>query len=424
MAYTKNKSKGSFFQALTGMQKSIQADKGGSQSQSEFYELEPAEVVDVILNEEHPSFEDYTDIGTIIARPCFSEYDADRAILKKFKPLDMQIKEYPVVGEYVIVAEYFTQKYYMQKLNVSSTINNGMIPGKSFNMNPTKKNTGNASNYQKNNSTGIAKGDEDFYKKLFNDYDFLPRLDLAPVEQKLGEIVFNGRFGQSIKFGTDGVREESYLSPNMIFKVGQRLDATEEEFDSNKNMLKPIKEDINLDGTSISLTTLEEVTLNPVTIDSEVHYQRLVDNVPEKFDGKQIILNSDRIIFNTKKNQFMCFSKLSQYFCTEEKFIVDSLLGVNINSPAPIVVSTEDKTIINSPEIYLGVSDEENPSQDEPLVKGETLKGLLEELIDLMLKTQFVNGAGPASMNPANIADYVSIKTKLMTILSGQNYTI
>ena len=97
---------------------------------------------------------------------------------------------------------------------------------------------------------------------------------------------------------------------------------------------------------------------------------------------------------------------------------------MNINSPAPIVVSTEDKTIINSPEIYLGVSDEENPSQDEPLVKGETLKGLLEELIDLMLKTQFVNGAGPASMNPANIADYVSIKTKLMTILSGQNYTI
>ena len=120
----------------------------------------------------------------------------------------------------------------------------------------------------------------------------------------------------------------------------------------------------------------------------------------------------------------MCFSKLSQYFCTEEKYIVDSLLGININSPAPIIISTEDKTVINSPEIYLGATDEENPSQDEPIVKGETLKGLLEELIDLVTKTQFINGAGPASMNPGNIAQYTAIKSKLVTILSTQNYTI
>ena len=172
------------------------------------------------------------------------------------------------------------------------------------------------------------------------------------------------------------------------------------------------------------LTTLEEVPLIPATIESDVHYQRLKDNVPEKFDGKQIILNSDRLIFNTKKSQFMCFSKLSQYFCTEEKYIVDSLLGININSPAPIIISTENKTVINSPEIYLGATDEENPSQDEPIVKGETLKGLLEELIDLVTKTQFINGAGPASMNPGNIAQYTAIKSKLTTILSTQNYTI
>jgi len=120
----------------------------------------------------------------------------------------------------------------------------------------------------------------------------------------------------------------------------------------------------------------------------------------------------------------MCFSKLTQYFCTEDKFVVDTLSGINLNTKAQTILSNEDKTIINSPEIYLGVKDEENPSQDEPIVLGETLKVLLEELIDLILKTQFVNGAGPASLNPANIPDYMSIRTKLMNMLSKQNYTI
>lgn len=431
MAYTKNKSKNAPHQAVTGMQKSIQTDKGPGQLRNEFYELEPAEVVGVILDEDHPQFDNYTDIGAIVARACFSEYGKPHNVLSKYKPLNMNSTEYPVIGEYVIVVEYFGQKFYTQRLNIHGTVNNGMLPGKSYDLSKTNS-KGTSKNYKSNNSTGIPKSNQSFLDSLVNDYSFLGRFDLAPVEQKLGEIVHSGRFGQSIRFGTsrdatDGEpaeRDDAYKSPNIIFKVGHRLDATEEDFNTEQNNLKPIAEDINLDGTSIFLTTNETVPLITATAESDVQYQRFIENRPEKFDGKQIILNSDRLIFNTKKSQFMCFSKLSQYFCSEEKFIVDSVLGVNINSPASIVVSTEDKTIINSPEIYLGASDEENPSQDEPLVLGETLKGLLEELIDLMLKTQFINGAGPASMNPGNIAQYTAIKSKLMTMLSGQNYTI
>ena len=48
----------------------------------------------------------------------------------------------------------------------------------------------------------------------------------------------------------------------------------------------------------------------------------------------------------------------------------------------------------------------------------------IEELIDAVMKAQYVNGAGPASLNPANISGFVSIKSKLNSILSKQNYTI
>ena len=37
---------------------------------------------------------------------------------KTIKPLDTNIKEYPMPGEYVIVAKYFDDSYYTQKINM------------------------------------------------------------------------------------------------------------------------------------------------------------------------------------------------------------------------------------------------------------------------------------------------------------------
>ena len=51
MAYVKNKSISNPCSGLTGLQKSTQTDIGTNQLRNEFYELEPAEVLDVILNE-------------------------------------------------------------------------------------------------------------------------------------------------------------------------------------------------------------------------------------------------------------------------------------------------------------------------------------------------------------------------------------
>ena len=432
MAYTKNKSKKSVFKAFTGMAKSIQPDKGPStQLRNEFYELEPAEVIDVILNDKHPSFKNYNDIGTIIARPCFSEYNKERKYLSKYKPLDMSIKDYPVVGEYVIVATYFTKKYYTQKINLNSNINNGMMPGKSIKLTDIPKlNYNTITSYKQSSASGTAKQSSGMFNNLFTKYPFVGRLDLAPIEQLPGEIVFNGRFGQSIKFGAPGKRQDQYKSPNMIFKVGQRLDDTSGYMTAltGKSGLKPIQEDVNIDGTSMFLTTNEEVPIQPATLGTKAHYKRLDKKKrPKKFDGKQIVLNSDRIIFNTKKNQFFCFSKLSQYFCTSDKFIVDTMKGINLNSEKDTVLSNKTKTIINSPKIYLGVIDEDKPKLKkgklEHLVMGETLKKTLEDLIDTIMKTQWVNGAGPASLNPAHIPKYIGIKNKLNKILSKQNFT-
>ena len=45
----------------------------GTQQDIRFYELEPAEVIDVILNDTHPNFTSYEDIGKVKVRPLYSQ---------------------------------------------------------------------------------------------------------------------------------------------------------------------------------------------------------------------------------------------------------------------------------------------------------------------------------------------------------------
>jgi len=59
----------------------------------------------------------------------------------------------------------------------------------------------------------------------------------------------------------------------------------------------------------------------------------------------------------------------------------------------------------------------------EKLVKGDTLKSLLEQLIDEINKIKVLTGTGPSSP-PVNIPQFVAIKNKLSTFLSKQNYTL
>jgi hypothetical protein len=52
----------------------VSNDNEGSEfSDFEFYELEPAEVLDVIYNDKHPSFRSYEDIGKARVRLLYSQ---------------------------------------------------------------------------------------------------------------------------------------------------------------------------------------------------------------------------------------------------------------------------------------------------------------------------------------------------------------
>ena len=190
----------------------------------------------------------------------------------------------------------------------------------------------------------------------------------------------------------------------------------------------PIEEELNDDGSSIWLTTQEDVPLTIATAEASVTPFTSIEK-PEAYDGKQVLINSDRIIFNTKVNQFMCFSKGDQYFHTEGIFAIDAVNEIRLNNQANIHFKTEaDFKIDSLANVNIDGTKNINfgDSKGELLAKGETLQSILEELIDAIKNTisPAAAVAGPYPVSLTNPAFLDAVKAKLNTILSDRVTTI
>ena len=97
----------------------------------EFYELEPAEVIDIVLTDDDlvennllladKVTPDYRYAGAIKARYLVSETDIEDGELGWSFPLDPNVQDFPLKGEYVICVHYLGKCFYTQKLNLLNT---------------------------------------------------------------------------------------------------------------------------------------------------------------------------------------------------------------------------------------------------------------------------------------------------------------
>ena len=96
-----------------------------------------------------------------------------------------------------------------------------------------------------------------------------------------------------------------------------------------------------------------------------------IPEAPNNYIGKQVIINSDRLIFNAKDDSILLFSDKAIGFSTNGNFHFDTLNnGTN-------------KFIINSPKIYLGLK-YDNTYANEPILLGNKTEAWLNDLIDVM----------------------------------------
>ena len=124
-------------------------------------------------------------------------------------------------------------------------------------------------------------------------------------------------------------------------------------------------------------------------------------DAPGTYQGKQVIINSDRLLFNAKNDSILLFSDKAIGFSTNGSFHFDT---TNLD---------ENKFIVNSPNIYLGLNDDGN-FPTEPAVLGDKMEILIEDILEIIedllegicTKITFITGVPgtPTGPNPANIA--------------------
>ena len=188
------------------------------------------------------------------------------------------------------------------------------------------------------------------------------------------------------------------------------------------------------------MTTDEEVDLNTGLSNATDHrnMSKVHEDKGAQDGGKQVIINSDRIIFNSKQNEIFGYAANGIGWSTKWSFTVDADKRVNFNSPEVVLGKGSLETnpdegswpgvvTITSKEGGLGsvalgdssksgllVKDkyEKKYNKDkweygsiigdpalEPVVKGEQLVDMLNDLIKLLKRLTYAGG-GPLSDLP------------------------
>lgn len=309
MAYTKNKNRKVHRKRTTGLASNKYVASNPDSSVTEFYELEAAEVIDVIHKPDHPNFINWEDLGKAKIRMITSEYNKREDDLVWAKPLDPNIRGYPLRHEIVVAVNYLGLWFYTGKINYLSNINHN--EGTWLSIDFDRFNNENKSTSYVEREAGNTQSDNLERNPEIGDV-FVRDNDIKPLLHNEGDLILEGRFGNSIRFGSN---QETH-KPLIKIRAGQFKEA------ANKEYLEAIEEDINDDASSLYLAEDQKFDLLPATRNMSSHYFS-VENPPPQFDGKQIIANTDRIILNTKVNQIMTFSKDSTHMLSEKDFTWD-----------------------------------------------------------------------------------------------------
>ena len=145
---------------------------------------------------------------------------------------------------------------------------------------------------------------------------------------------------------------------------------------------------------------------------------------PKVYQGNQVIINSDRLVFNAKDDAILLYSDKAIGFSTKGNFHFDT-------------DNNEDtKFIVNAPNIYLGIGNlNTGELPTEPAVLGNELEILLTEILgflELFVIDAAYNLSGisttptkPTAMNPSNstivdlrMREIQDIKNNIQSIMS------
>jgi hypothetical protein len=330
-------------------------------------------------------------------------------------PLDKNSLTLPTRNEIVIIHSFGGNKHYSRiGGDVTPNLNaNTDLISKKFDNEIKIDSSNDATNYQNVSSTGISRTNKNSGKSDFDGYGdyFTDNSNIHKLKLYEGDTLLESRFGQSIRFSGYN-NSENKFAPTITIRNGENTDSLQSEVGTST------EENINKDGNIIFLGSGEKLlewTL-PTTNAKESFF-----NYPTELKGNQILLSSDRIILSAKTSQMIFASKEDIGFITDGQFSIDTTRGINVTANQHIYFDVKDKfnfsiTTTGGGAIALGSTETD---ELEPAVKGETLKNLLYDLMQIIAQQIYVTPAGPTSPGPTNNPLINGLASKLNDILSN-----
>lgn len=330
-------------------------------------------------------FGEWNGIGTIIIEPVNDNADKDKTPATYAYPLFPNIKQYPLKEEIVWVIQLAdadsnlnvanTSNYYLPPINIWNSQIHNAIPNET----QTKENPNTIDDYKdiEQGATGadarrITGGTTDIdLGETFNESNVTDIHPLLPYE---GDIIYEGRFGNSIRFGST-VKKARYSNdwssdgtdgdPITIIRNGQSYNQS--GVDGSSNPWVPSIENINDDQSSIYLASTQKVPLTLANTDL-TSYRELTETPqsPDLFSGNQILLNSGRLVFNAKNDHIILNADKSVHLSSNN----------SINIDTDIISTFSNEIRLVSPKVYLG-----DYKDTQPVILGNELKNTLDSLL-------------------------------------------
>ena len=419
-----------------------QSNRGRGQSIATF-DIFSSRVKSIILNNKHPRFTEFGEwngIGTIFVESAKNPLFTDQVSLIPAYPAFPNIKHYPLIGELVPVI-YLSDiditdntnsvsAYYLPPINVWNSQIHNAIP--SLNVLPESQ----QKDYQQVEAGSVRRvTDESTEIELgtyFNENNVLDNNPLLPYE---GDIIYEGRFGNSIRLGSTvrdtlanivtpkGTTKNNWSNignngdPITIIRNGQPNSPV--GVDGSSDSWVPTLENIDIDKSSIYLTSTQQIPLSLSSNDIS-SYEAETPIIPELYSGNQILLNSGRLVFNAKNDHIILSADKSVHLTSHTSINIDTVNQVAINT------STLGKITLVSPKIHLGLSNGTEGyvgAELQSLVLGDNLKQTLTSIIEALggiagAMTTAVNAGGPI---PSLQAEGALLTTQIETLRTSLN---
>ena len=397
-----------------------------SEAKNKFF---AARVKDIILDENHPKFIDlgeWNALGVIEYDPILSPSGVNSNIFSIAYPLTPNIKNYPLINEIVYIIQLPDQNlgntnsseisYYINIVSLWNHPHHNAYPSLANEPPPPQQ-----KDYIQTQagSTNIV---TDENKQIFLGKTFVEKTNIHPLLPFEGDIIQEGRWGNSIRFGSTVTNSSSTIKNNWS-STGNNGDPItilrNGQGEQGKEGWIPIVEDINNSDSSIYLTSTQQIPLIGSSTNYVSYSGSIAPDSLDKFSGQQIILNSGRLVFNSYSDHIL----------------LSSAKTINLNSQESVNIDTKDFIIQSRGNIYLG-----SYEANEPLLKGNLTVDLLSTLIQTLkqfsevLKTQSIT-SNTIPEQPATIPAFItygvvlgammdSLDQQLNDLTSKYNFTI